>query len=96
MVLRQPTHGYENKFFIWRKQTIPHYSSGTEAKVGDIVHGKGYNVPYEITGVVVSIIPNSESCNIQVAHATRRQFGLGTIPMIDVEYGETKAFEKVA
>lgn len=53
---------------------MPHYKDGTEAKVGDVVKGKGYNVKdalgnlKEFIGTVVGITPGSESCNIQVAY----------------------------
>lgn len=46
---------------------MPHYSDGTIANLGDLVKGKPYNTPYEVTGVVVGIVPNSESCNLRVA-----------------------------
>lgn len=47
---------------------MPHYKDGTEATIGDVVRGKGYNVLHEIVGKVVGITPGSASCNIQVAH----------------------------
>ena len=80
---------------------MPHYKDGTLATIGDVVHGKGYNVPYEITGVVVAIDPAHENCNVMVAHASARKVGYGNIveriiPVLDIEYGETAAFEKVA
>src|SRR4051812_4906655 len=55
---------------------MPHYKNGTEAKISDVVKGKGYNVKdkdghlKEIYGVVVGITPNASSCNIKVAHLT--------------------------
>lgn len=44
-----------------------HYKDGTEACIGDIVKGQGYNIPYEITGPVNQLLPqNGEGCNIRV------------------------------
>ena len=45
-----------------------HYANGREAKVGDLVRGKGYNVKYEITGILVSANPAATACNCTVAH----------------------------
>jgi hypothetical protein len=33
---------------------MPHYADGTEAKIGDVVKGKGYNTKHEIIGKVVT------------------------------------------
>jgi len=52
---------------------MPHYKDGTEAKPGDIARGKGYNIPHEITGVVLQVFP-SESCNLRIAVATEKQY----------------------
>ena len=55
---------------------MPHYKDGSEAKVGDNVKGYGYNVKHPdgtqklIHGVVIGIVPDSQSCNIRVAHIT--------------------------
>ncbi len=44
-----------------------HYSDGTQALVGDIVQGRGYNLPYTIVGPVTQLIPaNGDACNIRV------------------------------
>ena len=49
---------------------MPHYKDGTEAKVGDLIKGVGYNIkdqgqkPKVIVGTLVRITPNSESCNL--------------------------------
>jgi hypothetical protein len=48
---------------------MPHYSDGTEAKIGDLVVGKPYNVGRVVAGEVVSVTPGTESCNLQVAFA---------------------------
>lgn len=53
---------------------MPHYKDGTEAKIGDVVRGKGYNVEAVIIGTVVGITPGSASCNIQVAHVVTKEF----------------------
>lgn len=51
---------------------MPHYADGTEAKVGDLVRGKGYNVRgldgelAEIVGLVHRVNPGANQCNIQV------------------------------
>ncbi len=53
---------------------MPHYSDGMEAKIGDFVKGKGYNVKdkdgnlKEIYGIVVGVTPSASTCNIKVAH----------------------------
>jgi hypothetical protein len=91
---------------------MPHYADGTEAKLGDHVRGKPYNTPHEVTGVVVGVVPDSESCNVRVAFARPLKDGEpphravlvggydpkgGTQPVaVDVDYGETKAFTKIA
>ena len=46
---------------------MPHYADGTPAKIGDKVKGKPYNTPDEVIGEIVSITPNSETCNCIVA-----------------------------
>ena len=52
---------------------MPHYKDGTEAKIGDIVSGTGYNVkdaagkPRIISGKVIQVT-KAESCNLAVAH----------------------------
>jgi hypothetical protein len=45
-----------------------HYKDGTEAKLGDVVKGEGYNVKGVIVGTVVHLTPGSEACNIQIVH----------------------------
>lgn len=44
-----------------------HYSSGTPAQLGDIVLGKGYNLPHPIVGCVVGLTAGADSCNIKIA-----------------------------
>lgn len=43
-----------------------HYQDGTPAQLGDIVRGQGYNLPHEIIGTVVGLIPGAISCNLRV------------------------------
>lgn len=84
---------------------MPHYKDGTIAQVGDLVHGRGYNIKHDIQGIVTHITPNAEQCNIQVTHPVA-----ALRPAIDAngdthvefshinlhtEYGETRAFEKI-
>lgn len=45
-----------------------HYKDGTEARLGDMVKGTGYNVPGMIVGTVVNLTPATDACNMQVAH----------------------------
>ena len=47
-----------------------HYANGRPAQIGDMVRGKGYNIKYEITGMLVSAQPESTACNCQVATVT--------------------------
>lgn len=91
---------------------MPHYADGTEAKLGDHVRGKPYNTPHEVTGVVVGVVTDSESCNLRVAFARPTRDGetsthtvivAGYDPAgktqnvtVSVDYGETKAFTKLA
>ncbi len=88
---------------------MPHYKDGTTARLGDIVRGKGYNIPHEIIGPVVRIEAGSDQCNITVAvaHAApiAQAGGAGVLYRngadlflirADVEYGQTDAFERIA
>lgn len=87
---------------------MPHYKDGTEANVGDLVKGRGYNVPHEIIGRVVNVRPG-ESCTLSVAYVgiktkiffemckdkdVGRPFEPCTV-VADIEYGDTKGFEKI-
>lgn len=91
---------------------MPHYSDGTEAKIGDIVKGIGYNVKHEIIGKVVNVRPG-ESCTLTVATVTQKcpifaainpETGeadlskpfAGVHVVADLEYGDTKVFSKIA
>lgn len=48
-----------------------HYANGREAKKGDLVRGRGYNVKHEIIGKVVNL-RSGPSCNLSVAHVDFR------------------------
>lgn len=74
---------------------MPHYSDGTEAKAGDVVAGKTYNIGYPITGVVVGITPGADTCNCRIATAVDTGAAYGSqIPVagILIDHGEVKAF----
>lgn len=47
---------------------MPHYKDGTEAKIGDQVFGKLYNTEGVRAGTIISITPDSESCNAMVQY----------------------------
>lgn len=55
---------------------MPHYKDGTEAQLGDVVKGRGYNVKgpdgklAELVGTVVAIEPGSDTCNVEIAYHT--------------------------
>ena len=83
---------------LTKDQAMPHYKDGTEAKLLDVIKGKPYNTPHEVVGVVVGITPSAESCNLRVMFVTREDPGGGQsapVPVSKIDYGETKAFEKV-
>ena len=44
-----------------------HYKNGREAKVGDLVRGRGYNVKHEIIGRLITAQPRASACNCTVA-----------------------------
>ncbi|MGD9635712.1 MAG: hypothetical protein AB7G28_26380 [Pirellulales bacterium] len=49
---------------------MPHYASGNEAKIGDIVKGRE-TATAELIGIVESIQPSAETCNMQVRPIAR-------------------------
>lgn len=85
---------------------MPHYADGTEAKVGDLVKGHGYNVKHEIIGKVINVRPGN-SCTLSVAYvgATTavwfrdgedNRMAFAPVHVVaDIEYGDTRSFEKV-
>lgn len=90
---------------------MPHYIDGTDAKPGDIVRGKGYNIKddagelAEIVAVVTHVQPNASACNITVLVPSGHVgsfipgggHGLthGHVLTGRVEYGQCDHFEKV-
>lgn len=87
-----------------------HYKNGTPAKLGDLVKGVGYNVAYEIQGIVAHLNPHQEECNITIIHIkaagkyTPDAFRVFANPydvdnpvhiVYGIEYGCTRDFEKI-
>ena len=62
-----------------------HYANGRKAKVGDIVRGKGYNIKYEITGMLISANPFS-ACNCTIATVTSSSLVKGFTHVEDGEF----------
>ena len=54
---------------------MPHYKDGTEARVGDVVKGSGYNIKHEIIGMVTRVTPGASSCNLTIACVGRSPHG---------------------
>jgi hypothetical protein len=50
-----------------------HYTDGTEARIGDIVQGRGSNLPYTIVGPVTKLIER-DVCNILVRTAVYKHY----------------------
>lgn len=77
---------------------MAHYRDGTPAAIGDVVRGRGYNIPHGVQGVVVGITPGAGSCDLHVAYL-RPHFPLGTRrvihPAMDEEHGTCAEFELV-
>lgn len=75
-----------------------HYRDGTQAHLGDIARGRGYNLPHDVQGVVVGLTPGSESCSIHLA-VLRTAQPVGTqvapYPVIFEEHGTCGEFELV-
>ena len=75
---------------------MPHYKDGTPAQVGDIVRGKGYNVPHEVVGRVMRVTADKH-CNLTVACVTEASQLVGQDAVLaSTEYGEAAAFEKIS
>lgn len=71
--------------------------------IGDIVRGQPYNIPHEIIGEVVDLLPNGNLV-VAVARVARCQdvtgyvYSMGTTPKIvvsGVEYGAAGQFEVI-
>ena len=84
---------------------MPHYANGQEAKVGDVVIGKGYNVSHIIIGKVVNVRPG-DSCTLSVAHVDAQSLlyfaGDPAQPFAQchvqpsIEYGDTRSFSPMS
>jgi hypothetical protein len=63
-----------------------HYRDGTEARIGDVVKGTGYNVKgadgkaREIAGVVIGLTPGTASCNLRLAYCELEFAPAGLLP----------------
>lgn len=77
-----------------------HYKDGTEAKVGDVVKGQGYNIKHDVVGIVLAL-KNEETCNITVSafdgldQEKLEAFNYHEAAKLTTEYGEAKAFDLV-
>jgi hypothetical protein len=75
---------------------MPHYQDGTQAKTGDLVVGKTYNMDGRtIVGTVLEVIPGTDSCNLRVAFADISTRPDATVDGRGIVYGETKAFKLI-
>jgi hypothetical protein len=75
-----------------------HYKNGTEARLGDVARGRGYNLPYDVQGVVVGLTPGAESCDIHLmVTVVHKPLGTVTVPvvMLREEHGTCDTFELV-
>jgi hypothetical protein len=75
-----------------------HYKDGTPAHLGDIVRGRGYNLPYDVQGVVVGLTEGQDKCGIHVATLiVSRPLGTQTLPhpVVYEEHGTCSTFELV-
>jgi hypothetical protein len=85
-----------------RAPKIPRYADGAEARGGDVVKGYTYNCAHEVIGVVVSVTPGVDSCELQVAFTSRADttFMVGSpkpiVVVQRVDYADARAFRKVA
>lgn len=77
---------------------MSHYKDGSEVHLGDIARGRGYNLPYDVQGIVVGLTTLAESCNIHLAVLrTARPAGTQTAPYPTIyeEHGTCAEFELV-
>lgn len=65
-----------------------HYKDGREAQLGDIVRGRGYNLPHEAQGVVVGLTPSASYDNIHVMTMINYQPLGENSPVIPMPYEE--------
>lgn len=54
---------------------MPHYKDGTEALVGDVARGTGYNIKHEIIGTVLQVFP-ADTCNLRIAVTQLDPYGI--------------------
>jgi len=77
---------------------MAHYKDGTPARLGDLVKGRGYNLPYDVQGIVSGLTPGAGSCDIHIA-CLKPHTPLGTVrtvhPVLAEEHGTCAAFELV-
>ncbi len=59
---------------------MPHYTDGTQAKVGDQVIGKLYNTAGARAGTIISITPGVETCNAMVQFTEAKLMENGIMP----------------
>lgn len=72
------------------------YRDGRQAQVGDTVRGRGHNVRYEFTGVVVRICPGQHLVLAHCGPRTRMAVGFGEpVAIAETEYGLAGDFELV-
>jgi hypothetical protein len=70
---------------------MPHYQDGTQAKTGDLVVGKTYNMDGRtIVGTVLEVIPGTDSCNLRVAFADISTRPDATVDGRGIVYGHTQ------
>jgi hypothetical protein len=62
-----------------------HYANGRAAKVGDVVRGRGYNIKYEIVGLLLTAQPENSACNCTVACVTHRSQLFTALPHTQAE-----------
>ena len=82
-----------------------HYKNGIKALVGDIVCGKGFNIPYDIVGPVILLKPQNGTCNLEVSTVVSKLLSnydefVGDVPPkwsfeTVTEYGDVSQFELI-
>lgn len=73
-----------------------HYSNGREARLGDVVKGKGYNIKHEIIGIVTHLTPGTDTCNITVACVGFGNYGYQAsgVMFVEKETGKWRASDQ--
>ncbi len=56
-----------------------HYKNGRLAKAGDLVRGRGFNVPREVEAIVLGVTPERGTCNLRVAYLGKDLVDLGNL-----------------